>query len=299
MSKPDISIRAVGDYYEAVADAPPDLRALTKEVTGKQVRRVGRFIQMGLIGAARCVGAAALPPDTAVYLTSRRGDLEVTIEVMEALFRDGHAPKPLSFINTVSNAACYYVARQFELHGRSCFVGGAHFAFETALDLALLEMRAGVVRSALVGCIEIATDPHSVHRQRLRLSPDAAVAEASHWLWLDARGEPGALGSVGAVEFFRTTADLAAWFARQGLDATGAAFSQGQFLADSEAAAIQRELGLQRAFNYRTGRGYYDCQSGALASAFLRSGGDGAGAVLHVNGNPDGRLAVMLVRRET
>jgi hypothetical protein len=297
MSKRDISIRAVGDYHEAVTDAPPDLRTLTKDVTGKQVRRVGRFIQMGLIGAARCVGSAALPPDTAVYLTSRRGDLEVTIEVMEELFRDGHAPKPLSFINTVSNAACYYVARHFELHGRSCFVGGAHFAFETALDLALLEIRAGIVRSALVGCIEIATDPIAVHRLRLGLAPDAAVAEASHWLWLDAGDEPGSLGSVGAVQFFENTADLAAWFSREGLDAGTTAFAQGQFLADADAAAIHRELGLREAFNYRAERAYYDCQSGALLSAFLQGGRDGVSAVLHVNGNPDRRLAVMLARR--
>jgi hypothetical protein len=106
------------------------------------------------------------------------------------------------------------------------------------------------------------------------------------------------LGSIGAVEFFASAAELALWFARQGLDAAAVAFSQGQFLADGGAAAIQRELGLPQAFNYRSGRGYYDCQSGALVSAFLEAGGDGASAVLHVNGNPDGRLAVMLARRK-
>jgi hypothetical protein len=107
------------------------------------------------------------------------------------------------------------------------------------------------------------------------------------------------LGSIGAVEFFTSTADLAAWLARQDLDADVMAFSQGQFLADGEAAAIQRELGLRKPFNYRAGRGYYDCQSGALVSAFLQDGGGGASAVLHVNGNPDGRLSVMLARRQT
>lgn len=293
MSKPDIRVRAFGDYRETLNGAPPDLRTLTKDVTGKPVRRVGRFIQLGLIGAARCVGDAQLPPDTAVYLTSRRGDLEVTIEVMEELFRHGHAPKPLSFINTVSNAACYYIARHFELHGRSCFVGGAHFAFETALDLALLEIGAGVVRSALVGCVEIATDPLAVHRQRLRLAPDTPVAEASHWLWL---GEQGG-GPAIQVEFFTNLAELTAWATRCGTNAAMTAFSKGQFLTDRDAAAIQRELGLRRAFNYRGEPGYYDCQSGALVSAFLRSGGDGASAVLHVNANPDGRLAVILARR--
>lgn len=297
MWTPDISVRAAGDYYEPVSDTPPDLRELVKKATGKPVRRVGRFIQMGLIGAARCVGDAKLPPDTAVYLTSRRGDLEVTIEVMEELFRDGHAPKPLSFINTVSNAACYYVARHFDLHGRSCFVGGAHFAFETALDLALLEMRAGIVHSALVGSIDIATAPVDVHRQRLRLAPGAPIGEASHWLWLEAGSAPQAIGTISGVEFFNGLGDLAAWAAGQGLNAAATAFSQGQFLSDADAAVIQRELGFRQAFNYRAGRGYYDCQSGALVGAFLQGGGDGASAVLHVNADPDGRLAVMLAGR--
>lgn len=295
MPKPDVFVRATGDYCAEVDDAPPDLRTLTKDTTGKQVRRVGRFIQLGLIGAARCVGTARLPADTAVYMTSRRGDLEVTIEVMEELFRDGHAPKPLSFINTVSNAACYYVARNFELHGRSCFVGGGALAFETALNLALLEMRTGLVRSALVGCVEIVTDPLDVHRHRVGVSAGAPVAEASHWLWLDTNSA-GAAGTIGASEVFGSVDELRAWFALQGQDRAKTAFASGQFLSKTGARRIQLEIGLTEVFNYRSGRGYYDCQSGALVSAFLASQG-GAQGVLHVNGAPDGRLAAMLVRR--
>src|SRR5262245_23108268 len=126
MSNIDVVLRAHGDYCAAVDDALPDLRTLAKEATGGHVRRVGRFIQLALIGACRCTGDAKPAPDTAVYIASRRGDLEVTIEVMEQVFRDGQQPKPLSFINTVSNAACYYVARHFGLHGRSCFIGGSN-----------------------------------------------------------------------------------------------------------------------------------------------------------------------------
>lgn len=295
MPKPEVFIRAVGDYCADVDGAPPDLRTLTKDTTGKQVRRVGRFIQLGLIGAARCVGSAKLPADTAVYMTSRRGDLEVTIEVMEELFRDGHAPKPLSFINTVSNAACYYVARNFELHGRSCFVGGGAFGFETALNLALLEMRMGLVRSALVGCVEIVTDPPEVHRRRVGVPAGAPVAEASHWLWIDTK-PAGATGTIAAAEVFGSVDELRAWFAQQGQDPAKTAFSAGQFLSAADAEQIPMEIGLSEAFNYRAGRGYYDCQSGALVSAFLAAEG-GALAVLHVNGAPDGRLAAMLVRR--
>ena len=291
-----IAVRAAGDYEALVAETPPDVRKLAKEVTGKEVRRIGRFIQLGLIGAARCVGAETLPPDTAVYLSSRRGDLEVTIEVMEALFRDGHAPKPLSFINTVSNAACYYIARHFALHGRSCFVGGSYFAFESALDLALLELRAGIVRSALVGGTEIVTDPVAIHRQRLGLSPEAPVAEASHWLWLQRDANQEVMGSLAAVEFFNSTEDLFAWRPQIGLDPARTDFVPGQFLDGAQAAAIQSGLGLGKVFNYPVERGYYDGQSGAVVGAFLRGRGS-AQAVLHVNADSSGRLAVIYAKR--
>jgi hypothetical protein len=291
-----ISVRAAGDYEALVAGAPPDVRRLAKEVTGKEVRRIGRFIQLGLVGAARCIGAATLPPDTAVYLSSRRGDLEVTIEVMESLFRDGHAPKPLSFINTVSNAACFYIARNFALHGRSCFVGGAYFSFESALDLALLEVRAGVVRSALVGVVEIITDPVAIHRRRLGLPPDAPIAEASHWLWLQRDASEGEIGSLGAVEFFESADDLFAWWRRAGSDPARTAFAPGQFLGAEQAAAIHAKLGLGQVFNYRAERGYYDGQSGAVVGAFLREQ-SGTDAVLHVNADASGRLAAIYIER--
>ena len=166
----------------------------------------------------------------------------------------------------------------------------------SALNLALLEMRAGIVRSALVGCVEIATDPLEVHRRRLGLAPDAVVGEASHWLWLEARAEDKALGAVNAAEVFANLADLRSWFVSQAMDAARTAFASGQFLGEDSTALIQRELGLSEVFNYRAGRGYYDCQSGALVGEFLRGKGNGDAAVLHVNAAPDGRLAVILAK---
>lgn len=290
----DIAIRACGDYYAPVGDAPPDLRALTKEATGKPVRRIGRFIQLALIGATRCAGAEKPPPETGVYLASRRADLEMIVEVKEHLFRDGFAPKPLSFINTVSNAACFYVAQHFGLHGRSSFVGAGCFAFETAAQIALLDLEMGAVRSALVGAIEIVAAPVDVHRKRLRLAPGSAVGEASHWIWLEAGGK-GA-GKLSAVEFLPDRTRLLAWIATQDLDPGRTLFAAGQFIPAADAERLQSETGIAHMLDYRSNRAYYDAQSGAALSAFFADASD-ARALLHVNGDTDGRYAVMLARR--
>jgi hypothetical protein len=290
-----IYIRAWGDYYAPVdTDAGvPALKELVREALGEPVRRVGRFIQLALIGAGRCAGGRALPAETAVYFTSGRGDLEVTLEVWESLFRQGLPPKPLSFINTVSNSACYYIARQFGLHGRSSFVCNRHFAFESALQLALLELENGGVHSALTGAVDMVVPPFDEHRERLHLAPDAPLAEGSHWLWLQ-RGAAGeAAPRLLAARHFSEREALLQW-----LDAlpqpAQTTFAAGQFLAAADAAALAPRFA--EVFDYRAGRGYYDSQSAAAISAWLQAPA-AQPFLLHLNGDPEGRYAALLVAR--
>ncbi|TNF35838.1 MAG: hypothetical protein EP312_02765, partial [Gammaproteobacteria bacterium] len=150
-----MKILAHSHLHHAVADEPPALKELVKEATGAHVRRIGRFIQLALIGAGRCTQQHALPADTAVYLSSGRGDLEITLEVLKDMVEHGMPPKPLSFINTVSNSACFYIARTFGLHGRSQFVTRRHAPLESALQLAQLDLNQHTVNTALVGTVDI------------------------------------------------------------------------------------------------------------------------------------------------
>lgn len=291
-----IHVRGIGSYYAPVEDKLADLKPLVKEATGDSIRRVGRFIQMALVGAGRCVGGAKLPAETGVYFTSGRGDLDVTIDVMEELFRDGHAPKPLNFINTVSNAACFYVAKQFGLHGRSTFLGNSFFSFETALQLAMLDLEIGAIKSALVGSVDIVTPPVDIHRRRLKLKSGEPVGEGAHWLWLSAERGRGARGAVQGAEFFADRAGLLAWIAKQGLDVQRTRLAAGQFIGAEDVAAIKQASGITQDFVYRDALFYYDSQSGAAIGAFLA--GDEGDAMLHVNADPDGRFAAFVVRRE-
>lgn len=293
----EIVIRAFGDYYAPVDGEPPDVRELSKQTLGKQVRRVGRFIQLALIGAARCVGAETPPAHTAIYMSSRRGDLETNIEVLEQLFAHAQSPKPLSFINTVSNASCYYVARHFGLHGRSCFVTGVCFSFEMALQAALLDFGSGQARSALAGGLDTAAAPLDVDRRRLGLAPDAPVGEASHWLWLEAR--PAAPGDMvlEAVEAFADRAAAVAWLKAQRFDPEKTLLAAGQYLSPADAAAFQSEAGISRTFAYRESLAYYDGQAGAAFSAFAADAALDGWRMIHLNGDPEGRYAVFSARR--
>jgi hypothetical protein len=289
-------IYAFGDHYHSVTEPLPQLKALTQAATGKAIRRIGRFIQLALIGAARCAGQQTLPKETAVYFSSGRGDLELTLEIMTQLFRDGQTPKPLNFVNTVSNAACFYLAQYLGLHSRSNFVCSRYFAFERVLQLAALDLAVGAVDSTLVGSVDIATAPLAEHRQRLLLPIDTPIGEGSHWLWLGPiNPERPRAGELTAAQHFIDREALVQWIREQCLDPEHCRIARGQFVEADDFAHIQAASGLRTTFAH-TPRDYYDSHCGGLINEFL-AGAAPDGSLLYVNADPGCRYSAILLER--
>src|SRR5260221_14697812 len=115
-------IIATGSSCREVSGELPPLKDLMREATGVSVRRIGRFVQLALIGAGRCVSGLPLPDETATYFTSGRGDLEVPLDVLVQMCAAGQPPTPFAFVNTVGNSTCFHVAQIFSARGRSQFV---------------------------------------------------------------------------------------------------------------------------------------------------------------------------------
>jgi hypothetical protein len=293
---PRVWIRAVGDYCGAVADERPPLKGLVREALGKSVRRVGRFIQLALIGSGRCVGEAALEPEAGLYLSSARGDLDTTLEVVDALYREGQPAMPLTFINAVSNAGCYYVARELGITGPGNFIGNAGLALESALELAEMDLWAGEIDGALVGSVDISSRHPEKHRTRLGLPEQAAVGEGSHWLWLTVGARRGgAVGELIAARSFHEAAALTDWLAHLDLAADRATITWGQFAAEADAQRVAEALPLGRVQPPPTVSAYYDSQAGQILSAMLaQTTGE---PVIYVNRELYGsRIAAVIVR---
>ncbi|HEX2585987.1 MAG TPA: hypothetical protein VHL14_12700 [Steroidobacteraceae bacterium] len=289
-----IQIYASGDHYHQVQETLPDLKELTQQVTGKSFRRIGRFIQLAMIGAARCT-QLSVPKNTAVYLSSGRGDLELTVEIMTELFLRSQTPKPLAFVNTVSNAACFYVAQLLGLKSRSNYVCNLHFAFESVLQLAATDLLLGNTTSALVGSIDVVTQPVNDHRQRLKLASDTTVGEGSHWLWLGTSDiSKPRLGDLIAAEHFNEKEPLIEWIRQQSPEKLALSF--GQHVNTTDQGILRSLITHEQVFDYRVNRAYYDCHSGAAIGEFLRSDCL-AQTLLHINADRDGRYSVMLVNR--
>ena len=291
-----ISIIASGSYESTVSGDPPPLKDLAREATGVSVRRIGRFVQLALIGAGRCLSGRTLPAGTATYFASGRGDLEVTLEVLRHLCEHGGSPAPFTFINTVGNSACFHVAKTFGLSGRSLFVTTRHAPLHAALRLAALDIATGGVAAALVGSSDLCTAPLTAHRERIGVSPGTPVGEGSHWFLLgsgDRLGPPR--GLLSELRSFPDEAALGRYLAWHRADFAGAVLAAGSHLDAAGFASAREATGIERVFDYRSDLPWYDSQTGYGIHRFLTD--PPAETLIHVDGDPSGRRTLLVIEK--
>ena len=287
-------IIATGSYCREVSGDPPSLKSLLREATGVSVRRIGRFVQLALIGAGRCVNGLALPAETATYFTSGRGDLEVTLDMLVPMCEQGRPPTPFGFVNTVGNSACFHVAQLFGVRGRSQFVTSRYGPLESVLRLAALDMGRGGVKTALLGSADICTAPLGAHRARIGVAQDTPVGEASHWFLLAADPDFGSpLGVVRSVRSFTDDAALEAHLERLDVDRDAATLAGGQHLHPDRLERVRRATGIRDVWPYRDGLPWYDSQTGHGVHRFLTQ--EVARTLVHIDGDPSGRATLMVI----
>lgn len=285
-------IRAHGEISHPTGESLPDLKAAIVEAIGQPLRRASRFMQLSAIAAARCLKGVGVSHDTAVYLASGRGDLEIIQDVLEQVFRDGQSPKPLHFVNTVSNAACFQIAKLLGLEGRSSFVCHPRFAFENTLRLSLADLAAGSAPAILFGTVDAVVAPTDIHRVRLGVPPDTSLGEGSHWLLLQTQSTD-ALAQI--VEFKRLESSDAS---RQFLQAHAAQeLSLLSFGPGFDAVGRDEWSAATRAREFQVVHpGHYDSMAGAVIPAFIRSPSENR-QLIYLNGDPRSEIYHALVVR--
>lgn len=241
------------------AGAWPSLEGAVREACREPYRRVDRFIQLALLGAARCAAGRALDPDCALYLGSGIGPEGNNILVQEQICRDRLLPRPFNFVNTLGSSATYFVSKDLGLAGQGWWASRRGASLEALLELALADLELGLCRQALVGVVEECPLPLEDHRNRVGTAPGTALAEGSHWLLLGAEG-PGGLIFTGGLDGEALAQRLAAdWKAGDHL-----AFGPG--VPAALGAALSRLVGA-RAFGGDLP--FHDSLAAARATAWL------------------------------
>lgn len=148
-------------------DLPFD-RDRYRERFGNRFRRVGEYIESSLLAASGILDEGDMPDDMGVFLCSGLANLAAIVPVMGTIFHPTHPRcSPLAFASSVPNAAAFYLAQAFEIHGHNVTLSQEEIAFEAALLEAMLALQSGVCTHALVGGVDLPYDDVEAHRIRL------------------------------------------------------------------------------------------------------------------------------------
>ncbi len=297
MSK--LSIIALGNYCQAVDveedQKLPDLKSVLKQECGIVMRRITRMTQLALLGSSRCKGEIKLPKNTGVYFCSCRGDTGVTVDLLDELVKRREPPSPLTFVNSVSNAASFYVAKIFDLHDRSHFITNRFDPIAAALKTAQLDLESGEIQAALVGSVDCCSLPLSDHRRRLEIDSKTVVGEASHWLLLTkaAEKEPlgGSLGDITRLKNFSDLGSLLIFLEAEISSKTSVFVEFGQHVLEMDKKTIVETVNDAKVLNYRETLPHYDSQTASGIMQFLEL--KECGTLFHINSDPAGRFSLI------
>lgn len=180
-------------YFQRLESEFPSIDARLAASTRERYRRIDRFVQLALLGAAECVRPRVLPRECGLYLSSGVGPITSNVLVQDAIHRDSRMPMPFSFVNTLGSSACYHVAKELDILGEAVMVASGGASFSSALMCAHADLESGIVSQVLVGAVEECVLPAEKYRSLLRLSDDVSVAEGTHWVLLERAGGAGSV----------------------------------------------------------------------------------------------------------
>lgn len=176
-----------------------DVKAAWKAVSPKMIRRTDRFIQLSLLGAYEAIGDSALDKNTALYMASGQGNLAVFKRLRDQRYINKQPPKPVDFINSLSNTAGFYVAQFFDLYGKNLNVSRQGLVVENTLLLAQVDLELGKEEQILLGGVDELQEPVSFTKRTLGVSDETLLGEGSNWMLLSAQ-EQGSLASVDVIK---------------------------------------------------------------------------------------------------
>jgi len=240
-----------------------DVKAAWKMVSPAMIRRTDRFIQLSLLGAYAAIGEKELERETALYMASGQGNLAVFKRLRDQRYIKKQPPKPVDYINSLSNTSGFYVAQFFKIEGKNLNVSRLGFVAETTLLLAQNDLVLNKVEQVLVGGVDELQEPFSFTRKTLGISDERPLGEGSNWMLLSRKKE-GSLASLEVLKQAMGLDELKVYL--QQIDVT----SQLAFGQRCSKEVIEMLLGDKKHFEVSCG--FYETASLYLLNTFIESG---------------------------
>lgn len=165
-------------------DQKVDIKAQCKLVAPQFIRRTDDFIQLGILGVEQIKRLTPIPSNTAIYLTSGQSDLGVFQRLCDQRFIEKSPPKPVDFINSLSNTAGFYIGKFLNLESKNTNLSHISFVVEMALLLAKSDLMLGNEQKILLGGVDQLLSSISFQYNALGVPASLELGQGSNWMLL-------------------------------------------------------------------------------------------------------------------
>lgn len=165
-------------------DYPVDIKAQCKLIAPKFIRRTDDFIQLAILGVEQISRQHLINENCALYLTSGQGNLGVFQRLCEQQFIEKSPPKPVDFINSLSNTAGFYISKFLNLNAKNSNLAHLSFVVEMALLLAKSDLLLNKEQLVLLGGVDQLLPSREFSQRSLGLKHSDRLGQGSNWMLL-------------------------------------------------------------------------------------------------------------------
>ena len=126
----------------------PDFKEFIPPV---QARRMGNLLKRALVTAKKALALSGIPMPDAILCGTGLGCMEPTERILATFRESGEGSvSPTDFMQSTHNTIASTIAIHLKCHGYNCTYSQGSVSFESALLDAFLQLKAGLLSSALV-----------------------------------------------------------------------------------------------------------------------------------------------------
>ncbi|MCP5078574.1 MAG: hypothetical protein GY951_11045 [Psychromonas sp.] len=233
-----------------------DIKATCKLVAPKFIRRTDNFIQLAILGVEQIQQKTSIKPNCALYLTSGQGNLGVFQRLCKQCVVDKSPPKPVDFINSLSNTAGFYISQFLNLESKNSNLSHISFVVEMALLLAKSDLLLNKEEQILLGGVDQLLPNRDFSQATLGLSDTAALGQGSNWMLLSQSPE-GALANISLTNIEMNKSELMVYLSKVSADVGHYKLGFSLLIEEPIVNAILKEANRCR-FHYEADVGFYE-----------------------------------------
>lgn len=157
-----------------------DVKKELKQRYKRDTRRQDKFIHLALYGALQLKEKIDVRIDDELYVTSGVGNIVVFQKSNISVNENKDYLKPFDFINMLGNTTSYHVATALGMKGKNIFQISNNFTFINSL-ISIYASLSISKKEALLGSVDLATNPQSLIKRVLGLDENVEVLSAVNY----------------------------------------------------------------------------------------------------------------------